>query len=202
MIAKINRLDHSPAVAFRPMREATRAAVIHHLGVDVAPKDGIITVEDAIYFFTRDPAGIATVTLAGSYASHVATIERWQLEGVPAAYQSKGYVPYNFLVDTAAQVFRMLDLPAKGAHAGNSKFDWNEVSIGIAFLGDFSKVGPNAAQLAAGVALLEDIRAVHPTIEILSHDETLRRNGLEPKGCPGPMFPLNELRDRVRRVKQ
>ncbi len=202
MTAKIDRRNHSPAVERRPIRHASSAVVIHHLAVDVAPKDGLVTVEDAIQFFTRDPEGISTVCVAGSYETRKPQIEEWKKLGIPPRYADSGYVPYHFVIDRSGQVFRMLDLQARGAHAGNHIFDWNEVSVGIAFLGDFTHIGPTEAELAAGVALLEDLRVVYPAIEILGHDETLRRNGLEPKGCPGPMFPLNELRERVRRVKQ
>lgn len=197
MIEKVDHRGHSPAVKARPIRAHTTAVVVHHLGVDV-DHDSLTTVEDAIAFFTRDPEGVATVTLGGSYTSKLPTIERWKADGLPAVYQGKGFVPYHFIIDGAGVVHRMLDLAAVGAHAGA----WNDRSVGVAFLGDFSKRPPTGAEVDAGVALLEDIRAVHAAAEILGHDETLIRDGLPPKGCPGKFFPLDAIRSRVRRPAQ
>lgn len=197
MIAKVDRRSHSPMVPRLRIRAHTRAIVVHHLGVDV-DADGVVTVDDAIAFFTRDPEGIATVSIAGSRESKKLTIERWKKDGVPAAYQGQGFVPYHFLVDDKGVVHRMLDLDSIGAHAGA----WNDRSVGVAFLGDFALAGPSDAEFKAGVALLEDIRAVHAAAEIVSHDETLQRDGLPMKGCPGKNFPLEAMRRAVRRPPQ
>jgi hypothetical protein len=197
MIAKVDRRAHSPMVERLHMRSRTTAIVVHHLAVDV-DRDGILTVDDAIAFFTKDPEGIATVALAGSYESKKPTIERWKRDGVPTPYVGHGFVPYHFVVDAAGFVYRMLDLPAIGAHAGA----WNDRSIGVAFLGEFALAGPNDAQFNAGVALLGDIRAVHAAAEILGHDETLQRDGIPPKGCPGKNFPLEAMRRAARRPAQ
>lgn len=189
---KEDRTNHSPAALRRPTRSHTTAVVLHHLGVDVN-HDGISTVDDAVSFFTRDPEGVATVTLGGSYASKLPTIERWRRDGLPAVYQGAGFVPYHFLVDGDGNVSRMLHLEAIGAHAGA----WNDRSVGVACLGDFSKRPPSEAELAAVVDLLRDVLAVYPGVEIVGHDETLERAGLPPKGCPGPLFPLDRVRGAV-----
>jgi hypothetical protein len=194
---KLDHREHSPAAKARPFRHQTTAIVVHHLGVDVN-KDGITTVGEAIDFFVRDPEGIATVALSGGYAGKLATIQRWRRDGVPAVFQGRGYVPYHFLVDEAGVVHRMLVLEAVGAHAGNVHTDWNAFSVGVACLGDFEKRAPSDAEVAAVVALLGDIRTVYPEAEIFGHDETLERDGLPAKGCPGRLFPLEEIRSAVR----
>lgn len=205
MILKTDMRKHSAAVERRPIRSSTRAIVVHHLGVDIAPRDGVTTIGESVYFFTKTAEGISTVAMSGSYASHVDWIKRMNAKGPPFITDdgrnvtAAGFVPYHFVIDRVGEVYRMLDLAAKGAHAGNAKRDWNEISVGVAFLGDFSRAAPTSPELVAGVALLEDILSVHRHAEILSHDETLLRDGLEPKGCPGKYFPLDEIRRLVRR---
>lgn len=199
MIVKEDRRNHASAVERRAIRERTTAIVIHHLAVDIN-RDGVVTVDDAIDFFTKDPEGIATVTLPGTYDHKLPTIARWKAKGPPFTtiagvdLTRSGFVPYHFLIDGTGKVFRMLDLAAIGAHAGA----WNDCSVGVAFLGDFSKAAPNGLEFDAGVALVEDILAVHKRAEILSHDETIQRDGGQPKGCPGKFFPLNAFRSRIR----
>jgi hypothetical protein len=194
MIEKADRRDHSPAVRARPMRVHTTAIVLHHLGIDIN-RDGATTVDEAIDFFVRDPEGVATVCLGGAYSSKVPTIARWKADGLPAVYQGRGFVPYHFLVDADGGVHRMLDLTSIGAHAGA----WNDRSVGVACLGDFAARPPTISEVASLVSLLRDILSVYPHAEIVSHDETLERDGQQPKGCPGKFFPLEGVREAVRR---
>jgi N-acetyl-anhydromuramyl-L-alanine amidase AmpD len=194
MIEKTDHRDHSLAVERRPIRKRTTAIIVHHLAVDVN-HDHIVSAEDAIEFFCRDPEGVATVTLGGTYAEKLPTIGLWKKAGVPIEKQAQAFVPYHFLVDRNGEIHRMLDLDAVGAHAGS----WNDRSVAVCFLGDFTDVPPNEAELHAGVALLGDIREVHAAAEILGHDECLLRDGMPPKGCPGKRFPLDDVRRSVRR---
>lgn len=195
-MTRVDCYDHSPAARARTRRSRTTAIVLHHLGTDI-DRDGITTKDEAVSFFVKDPEGIATVALPGTYDHKLPTIRRWKERGPPyttvagADLTYSGFVPYHRLVGVDGTVYRMLPIEVVGAHAGA----WNDRSVGVACLGDFSKRPPTDAEELALIALLRDILSVYPGAEIVSHDETLVRAGLEPKGCPGKFFPL----DRVRR---
>lgn len=197
MVSKIDMTGHSPAATTQPTRSHTDSILIHHLGID-ANKDGIFTFEDAVAFFTLDPEGLATILLPGSYDSKVPTIRAWQRDGLPATVQGRGFVPYHFLVDSTGRAARMLPIEARGAHAGA----WNDRSVAIAFLGDFSKAPPSTEEFDTGVALARDIRSVYAATALFAHDETLIMQGIPPKGCPGPGFPLDHFRAAVREAPQ
>lgn len=193
---KHDRTAHAPAVAQRPHRHTTTALVLHRFATATHPTG----VEEAIRFFTRDPEGIATVALPGLYTEKLATIERWRLTGPPFVDLERardlteaGFVPYHFLVDAAGEVHRMLPLEARGAHAG--AFNWR--SVAVACLGDFRAEAPTDAQVDATIMLLQDLLEVYPGAKILSHDEVLRCLSQDPKGCVGPLFPLEEVRQRA-----
>lgn len=197
MIAKLDMTDHSPAATRQPKRGHTDTILVHHLGVDV-DRDGISSFADAVAFFTSDPEGLATIYLPGSYESKLPTIAAWKRDGVPAEVKAAGCVPYHFLVDATGACARMLPLEARGAHAGA----WNDRSVAIAFLGDFSTRAPSTEEFEAGIELARDIRAVYGNAIILGHDETLIMQKLPTKGCPGPMFPLERFRILSREAPQ
>lgn len=186
---KIDLTGHSPAVKDRPVRGSTDSILVHHIGIDI-DRDGETTFEEVIEFFCRDPEGIATVVLGGTYASKRPTIERWRRDGVPAVYQGRGLVPYHFGIDRLGRAARFLPLNARGLHAAG----YNDRSVAVAFLGDFKREPPTKAELDAGIAVIRDIRAVYPRTLILGHDETIVAAGGAPKGCPGAAFPLEEMR--------
>jgi hypothetical protein len=197
MISKIDRTDHSPIAAKRTARPFTTAIVLHRFAAD-SDRDGVTTVDEAIAFFTQDPEGIATVALAGTYAEKLPTIERWRRDGVPAAYQRRGYVPYHFLVDTYGGVWRTLPLDVRGAHAGN----WNNRSVGIACLGNFDRHLMPPEQVESTAALVADVLAVYPRATVLTHDDTLRADGLPVKSCAGRHFPLAVIKQLAWEIRR
>jgi N-acetyl-anhydromuramyl-L-alanine amidase AmpD len=87
----------------------------------------------------------------------------------------------------------MLPLQAVGAHAPG----YNQSGIGVAFIGDFRTDEPSPEQIESGiavcVALLRQHQLTPATVKLLGHDETRP----VPKLCPGPCFPLDELRQRI-----
>jgi hypothetical protein len=192
---KRNLTDHSPAAMGRLARPHTTAIVLHRFAAD-ADADSVTTIEEAIDFFTKNPAGIATVTLPGTWAEIKPTIDRWEREGVPAAYANRGFVPYHFLVDKQGNVARTLSLDMRGAHAGKH---WNRVAVAVACLGNFELEIPSKEQLAGCSALVADILKVYPRAEILTHDECQRRDGIENvKRCPGRHFPAELVANNAR----
>lgn len=192
-MTKRDMTKHSPAALTRPARARTDSVVVHHLGIDI-DRDGITTIDEAVRFFTTDPEGVATVTLALSPLERRAKISEWKRTGIPAAKQAAGFVPYHFLIDRHGEVARMLPLAARGAHASG----YNDRSVAVCFLGNFDKWPPTDPELNAGASVVRDIFTVYGSLMVFGHDETLRAQGMPPKGCPGRGFPLDRLRALAR----
>lgn len=179
MVDKIDLTDHSLAAFGRRARTRTDAIIVHHLDI------GDRTFGAAIDFFTRDPEGVATVALSGTYQEKLPTIRRWRRDGISIPYVRAGFVPYHFLVDEDGRIGRMLALSAKGAHAAG----WNDRSVAVCALGKFDVHEPPKPQLDTCRDLVMDMMTVYGRLRILGHDATLD----EPKGCPGARFPLERL---------
>lgn len=179
--------EHSFGARSRPKRMTTDAIVVHRFG-----GPGVaLTFDDAIRFWTKNPEGLATTLLAGTYAEKLPIIQKWRRDGVPDLHGGKpiagrGFVPYHFLVDGAGRVARMLALEARGAHAG--AYNWK--SVAVACLGDFRSTPPPEPQVQACIELIRDIRSVYPHAVVIDHDEANRRMHLPVKGCIGSRFPL------------
>jgi hypothetical protein len=194
---KTNLTDHAPAAMKRPARPFTNAIVLHRFAAD-SNKDGVTTFQEAIDFFTKDPEGIATVAVGGSYKDKLPMIKRWRENGPPFITEKgqdvtkAGFVPYHFMIQEDGRVARMLGLDVRGAHASA----WNAHSIGVCCLGNYEQGLPKKAVVEACAALCADILNVYGAhnIKIFTHDETLKMAGKEPKGCPGRHFPHELVR--------
>lgn len=190
----IDRTDHAPGVALRPRRTGLRGIVLHRIGdaADAPPGEGR-DVAGIIDFFTTTPAGVATVTVPGSWESKVPLIEKWRSEGIPKSNLERAFVPYQFLIDPQGVVSQMLPLQAVGAHAPG----YNQSGIGVAFIGDFRVDSPTREQLDSGVAVCVAILRQHhltpASVKLLGHDEVRS----PPKECPGANYPLAEIRQRI-----
>lgn len=191
----LDRTDHAPGVARRPRRTALAGIVLHRIGdAEDAPVAEGRDVAGIIAFFTTNPEGVATVTVEGNWESKVPVMEKWRREGIPDSYSARAFVPYGFLIDPRGVVSQMLPLQAVGAHAPA----YNHRGIGVAFIGDFRTDTPTVAQLDSGIAvciaILRQHRLTPATVKILGHDEARS----VPKLCPGPNYPLAEVRRRIR----
>lgn len=196
MIAGIvDKTDHSPAAGKRPKRTATSMIVLHRtINVD-ADRDGDRDFDDVLRFFTRDPEGVATVTIGKRYAELLPIIKEWRAKGIPAAYQGRGFSPYHFLVDARGGVAQALPIDAVGAHAGRKA---NLVSVAVAVVGDPRTEQPTKAMIAACVDVVAALLARYPGCEVIDHDEVNRRHGYLAKECIGGLFPLAEVATAAR----
>jgi hypothetical protein len=200
-------------VKLRPAHDpGCRAIVLHRIGAPQSPlspeallllpedeRQGVEgrDVEGVIAFFTQHPAGVATVTLDGTYDSKRATIDKWTSAGIPAENAGRAFVPYTFLIAPDGAVHQMLPLGATGAHARG----FNQNGYGVAFLGDFRFETPTQAQIDSGVlvclALLRMLKLSLSQVKLYSHDEARAAIGQDRKECPGPHFPLQDVRARI-----
>lgn len=168
----------------RPKRHRTTAIVLHHFAVPP------LTAKGMQHFFYEDPEGVATVTLPGSYASKLPTIELWRAHGVPDRRRAQAFVPYHLVVDPAGSIALCLDFDDVGAHAAGA----NSKSVAICMLGDFARAPPPPAQIEAVKGLLLSLVARYGNLDLWSHDDVMRRQHQDPKGCPGLAVPVRELR--------
>lgn len=193
-----NSLDQtarSPGAKDRPNRSGTKFLVVHRIRYG-AKGDPTTWVDQIIDFFVRDAEGIAVTQIGGTYQSKVPTIARWRRDGVPAENLARAFVAYHLVVDRDGTPHRTLPLDVRGAHANP-----NSLALGIAFVGDFrephelatweKRAGGyglddlTAAQLRTMRFALRDLLVRYPGADIVTHDDTLQRRGMDPKGCPG-----------------
>ena len=191
MIGAADRRAHSPAALARRVRKTTTLIVLHRtINVD-ADRDGDRDFEDVVRFFTKDPEGIATVSIGKPYAQLRPIIESWRRFGIPAAYQGRGFVPYHVLVDARGRAANTLDLHVVGAHAGR----WaNDRSVAVAVVADPRKEEPTTEMVTAAVDVLAQLLARFPGVDVVDHDWVNRKQGYAEKGCIGARFPLQEVR--------
>lgn len=189
MIGAIDRRDHAAAAKTRPVRRRTSHIIVHRtISVD-ADKDGDRDFDDVIRFFTQDPEGVATVAVAGSYASKGPLIKNWRAHGIPAVYQGKGFVPYHVLVDSKGGVAQTLDLAFVGAHAGS----WNDRSVAVAVVSDPRTEEPTPAMVTACTDVIAQLIALYPGAVVVDHDFVNKMIGAPHKGCVGALFPLRSV---------
>lgn len=210
----IDITDRSPNGKDRPQRPATRYIVVHRIYVyddDEIPDGMDRQVDRLVHLYTERAAGVATVTLPGSWASKQPTIRTWRTSGIPAFNRQRAYVPYGLVAARDGLVYRLLPELAQGAHAAG----YNAEGIGFAIVGDFrsrDELEPweiragygghlmSPAQLEAVRFVLRDLLFRYPFAEIVTHTETIhaqaakrgRRAPSTAKACPGSLA-LDEL---------
>lgn len=111
---------------------------------------------------------------------------------------------YHFVVgngsltrDGAVEVGYRWTRQQKGAHARAHPGDdnrWNLHGIGICLVGDFTKTAPSAKQLNTVVRLTRALRAEYG----ISVEDVVPHRFVRPTACPGPRFPWQEFRSRIR----
>lgn len=92
-------------------------------------------------------------------------------------------IGYNYYVRKTGEIVRGREDWAAGGHT----MDFNTISLGICFEGNFDTESMTKAQIEAGQALLADVKSRYPNAKIVKHSE------LNPTGCPGKNFPFDEI---------
>ena len=116
---------------------------------------------------------------------HHAGASRATADGIHAYHRSRGWagIAYHYFVAKDGTITRGRPENTRGAHAMN----WNYCSIGICFEGNYETETMPEAQLAAGRALIEDIKKRYPNIVVSRHSELCQTS------CPGKNFPFARL---------
>ncbi|MBO8158483.1 peptidoglycan recognition family protein [Thermosyntropha sp.] len=111
------------------------------------------------------------------------TVHNWHLS------REWSGIGYHYLVRQDGTIERGRPENTIGAHAGSEA---NKDSIGIAVAGNFEIEKPDERQIEALVALIKNIIKRYGNLEILGHRDIM------PTVCPGKLFPLEEVRKKVK----
>ncbi len=124
---------------------------------------------------------------------HHAAAERADAQDIHRWHQARGWagIAYHYYVRADGSVYRGRPENTVGGHTE----DHNYNSIGVCFEGDFQRQSMGAEQLAAGAALVEDIRGRYPDINVLGHRD------LGATACPGKNFPFEEMTEDMTQEK-
>ena len=182
--------DRQPERLALRFRSKTNFIVVHGFGSDQIG----YTEDEMEEFFLRDPTGVASVTLGGSWSSKKKKIEAWKNDGIPKANQRRAKVPYTFSIDSHGIVTQWLPLLAVGAHA--SEVNINSVSVAVLYDVFNDEAEPNEDQMSALEDLLTYLTQVFPNAKVVGHDDVRSK----PKGCPG--FDLKPTKSRALALKE
>ena len=116
---------------------------------------------------------------------HVGVVGKFTVEQIHAEHLRKGWrgIAYNYYVRKDGTIYHGREENAAGGHTLN----YNEVSIGICFEGNFEIETMPDAQLKAGQALMADILTRYSTAKVVRHKD------LNKTACPGKNFPFDKM---------
>ena len=108
------------------------------------------------------------------------------VERIHAHHKARGYagVGYHLFVTKAGEIYAGRTMDRTGAHCLN----YNGVSIGICFQGNFEQDRMGAAQIAAGEDAVRYALGFYPDMKLVGHKE------LVATACPGMYFPLDDFK--------
>lgn len=108
------------------------------------------------------------------------------VESIHKEHLDKGWagIGYNFYVRKNGQVFQGRPIDKVGSHCPN----YNSISVGICFEGNFDVEKMNDIQFKSGVELLKYIKSIYKQTQTKGHRE------LYATACPGKNFPLEKFK--------
>lgn len=116
---------------------------------------------------------------------HVGAVGNFTPEQIHAEHLRKGWrgIGYNFYIRKDGTIYHGREENAAGGHTLN----YNEVSIGICFEGNFEVEKMPLVQKEAGQALIAYLKPKYPTAKIVRHSQ------LNATACPGINFPFADI---------
>lgn len=130
----------------------------------------------------------------GSYS--VEDIHQWHLDRKTNGKPWAG-IGYHYYIRKSGEIFQGRPRNKKGAHVNDEVHNYNSVTIGVCFEGDFRTEVMDEKQLEASIMLLSVLSLGYGNIDICKHSYLDRR-----ASCPGDNFPFEELIKRVHDEKQ
>ena len=108
------------------------------------------------------------------------------VQGIHNTHLKNGWsgIGYHFYVRKDGSVYRGRPIETTGAHTTN----YNAVSIGICFEGNFENETMSAVQTKAAQELIFYLKGLYPGADIKRHKE------LNSTACPGKNFPFEEVK--------
>ena len=108
------------------------------------------------------------------------------VESIHAQHLTQGWtgIGYHFYVRKDGSVYKGRPVETVGAHCTN----YNTVSVGVCFEGNFDNEKMSAAQLKAGQELVSYLKSLYPSAEVKRHKD------FGGTACPGKNFPFEKIK--------
>ena len=106
-------------------------------------------------------------------------------------------IGYHYYIRKSGEIYDGRPRWKKGAHVNDRVHNYNSVTIGVCFEGDFNHETMDEKQLLVSVLPLSMLSLGYGNIDICTH-HYLHKD----RSCPGKNFPFEELIKRVHDQKQ
>lgn len=128
--------------------------------------------------------------------SSVQEVHQWHLNRRSAGKPWAG-IGYHYYIDREGEVFDGRPVDSVGAHAADETHNYNPVSVGVCFDGDFNKQKITDRQLNASVMLISLLSLAYGDIPLRKHESLIPG-----RCCPGSLFPFDRLVREVEACKR
>ena len=111
------------------------------------------------------------------------------VNSIHSQHLGQGYagIGYHFYVRKDGSVYRGRPINTIGAHCLN----YNRVSVGVCFEGNFEQEMPTKEQIKSGIDIVNYLLNIYP------HAKVVRHKDLSETLCPGKNFDINEILNNV-----
>ena len=111
------------------------------------------------------------------------------VNSIHSQHLGQGYagIVYHFYVRKDGSVYRGRPVNTIGAHCLN----YNRVSVGVCFEGNFEQEKPTKEQIKSGIDIVNYLLNLYPQAKVVRHKD------LSETLCPGKNFDINEILNNV-----
>ena len=111
------------------------------------------------------------------------------VNSIHSQHLGQGYagIGYHFYVRKDGSVYRGRPVNTIGAHCLN----YNRVSVGVCFEGNFEQEMPTKEQIKSGIDIVNYLLNLYPKAKVVRHKD------LSETLCPGKNFDINEILNNV-----